>query len=294
MSDRPPRAEPGPARATAPAPPRRHAGEGHGRAPRRPGSGDHAAVLRAWSRIDGFDPNGARTAARGAGGRPALAHARDDPSRHRRGCARIQAVDAGRAERQHRRSLQPPDGRRRHRGAGDGARAARRGAARREGISVDVSSRGGSATIPRRSATRSHAPSARPGHSRGIWGSGQAKLATIESWTGASPSPSRRSTASSCATSDAGAGVGRRHPELVRLDAAEGSGRAAPRTPGRLQDERGRELFDLPDAPRPDPDVPAPVRSSASTTTSSLGMPTGRGSSPPTSPGRRCWRRAAS
>ena len=55
------RAEPGPARATAPAPPCRHAGEGHGRAPRRaPGAGDHAAVHRALVAARGFDPNGSR------------------------------------------------------------------------------------------------------------------------------------------------------------------------------------------------------------------------------------------
>jgi hypothetical protein len=51
---------------------------------RAPGAGDHAAVHRALVAARGLRPERARAAARGAGGRPALADARDDPSRHRR------------------------------------------------------------------------------------------------------------------------------------------------------------------------------------------------------------------
>jgi len=45
-------------------------------------------------------------------------------------------------------------------------------------------------------------------------------------------------------------------------------------------DERGRELFDLPDAPRPGADVEAPVRFSRSSTTSCSPTTTARASSP--------------
>jgi Winged helix DNA-binding domain len=97
---------------------------------------------------------------------------------------------------------------------------------------------------------------------RGVWGQrGQAKLATIESWTGRElePEPSieefvlrylRAFGPASVADVQNWSGLTRLKQVVERL-----------RT--RLvvfRDESGRELFDLPDAPRADPDVPAPVR----------------------------------
>jgi hypothetical protein len=97
---------------------------------------------------------------------------------------------------------------------------------------------------------------------RGVWrASGQAKYATIESWTGreleARPSidevvrrylaafgpASARDVQSWSGLTRLGAVLDRLRPELVTF-----------------RDESGRELFDLPEAPRPDPGVPAPVR----------------------------------
>ncbi|HEV2903318.1 MAG TPA: winged helix DNA-binding domain-containing protein [Gaiellaceae bacterium] len=97
---------------------------------------------------------------------------------------------------------------------------------------------------------------------RGVWGqSGQAKLETIESWTGRKlePEPSiddfvlrylRAFGPASVADAQNWSGLTRLKEVVERLR-------------DRLvvfRDESSRELFDLPDAPRPDPDVPAPVR----------------------------------
>lgn len=97
---------------------------------------------------------------------------------------------------------------------------------------------------------------------RGVWGAGgQAKYATIESWTG-------RELEQQPSIDDVVIRyLGAFGPATV-MDAQNWSGltklkEVFERLRPRLQtfrNEDGKELFDLPDAPRPDPEVPAPVR----------------------------------
>ena len=97
---------------------------------------------------------------------------------------------------------------------------------------------------------------------RGVWGSGgHAKYATIEDWTGraleAEPSIDEVVLRYLRAFGPASAMDAQNWSGLTKL--AEVFERLRPRLVT-FEGEDGRELFDLPDAPRPDPDTPAPVR----------------------------------
>jgi hypothetical protein len=111
------------------------------------------------------------------------------------------------------------------------------------------------------SATRVYAPLVQV-PPRGVWGAGgQARYATIESWTGRElerePSVDAVALRYLGAFGPASVMDVQRWCGLTRLKAVVE--RLRPRL-ATFRDEHGRELFDLPDAPRPDPAVPAPVR----------------------------------
>jgi DNA glycosylase AlkZ-like len=97
---------------------------------------------------------------------------------------------------------------------------------------------------------------------RGVWGAGgQARYATLEAWTGrdVDDQPSIDSVVLRYLGAFGPASVMdmQNWSGLTRLKAA--FERLRPRLLT-FRDEDGRELFDLPDAPRPDPAVPAPPR----------------------------------
>ena len=110
-------------------------------------------------------------------------------------------------------------------------------------------------------ATRVHAPLVQV-PPRGVWGAGgQARYATLEDWTGLSPepdpSPERLVLRYLAAFGPATVKDIQNWSGLTRLKAVVDPLRDRLLT---FADEDGKELFDLPGAPRPDPAAPAPVR----------------------------------
>lgn len=97
---------------------------------------------------------------------------------------------------------------------------------------------------------------------RGVWGkSGQTRYATAESWLGQpladDPTPDAAILRYLGAFGPASVADAQTWSGVAGLRAA--FERLRPQLRG-FRDERGTELFDLPDAPRPDADTPAPVR----------------------------------